>query len=147
MSDQPQAPVNCVACGAELLPEFEGKPTDYQLDNALWIGFFGGYGMFVDNLDATWPVNADESQWLRDDDGVFILNEGKLIDNPEWSPIYEEARVLPGQPAYEAVICHDCAHDLCEKVPWIKQLINPHDSHSHSHQLDWTGHSGWDLPH
>lgn len=41
----------CASCKAELRPEFESQAEteDYQFDNALWIGFFGGYGMFVES--------------------------------------------------------------------------------------------------
>lgn len=58
---------------------------------------------------------------------------------------------------YRAIICHECAHDLCDKVPWIGRLLDPSNSHSHSawkrdsngqaHTVDWTGHQGFDLPH
>lgn len=46
-----------------------------------------------------------------------------------------------------AVICHECAHDLCDKIPWALQLLNPHNSHSH--RTDYVeshpGHFGWDY--
>lgn len=45
------------------------------------------------------------------------------------------------------IICHECAHELCEKVPWIECLLDPFNSHSHSYDQDWSGHKGWDLPH
>lgn len=32
---------------------------------------------------------------------------------------------------YYSIICHECAHDLCEKVPWIKKMIDPVHSHTH----------------
>lgn len=33
--------------------------------------------------------------------------------------------------AKEAVLCHECAHELCETVPWINTLLNPLESHAH----------------
>lgn len=48
---------------------------------------------------------------------------------------------------YRAIICHECAHELCDKTPWIKKLLHPWNSHSHRHDRDWTGHEGHDLPH
>jgi len=49
----------------------------------------------------------------------------------------------------DTVICHKCAHELCDKVPWIGKLLTPHDSHSHRTvdipQLLEEGHTGWDL--
>jgi hypothetical protein len=29
------------------------------------------------------------------------------------------------------MICHDCAHTLCDSVPWIAQLLDPDNSHTH----------------
>ena len=57
--------------------------------------------------------------------------------------------VDPIDDPYSAVICHECAHDLCDKIPWIKKLIDPHSSHSH--KLDFIkenpNHYGWDYDH
>lgn len=44
----------CSRCGAELkqaLPCDEQEFDGYQLDNALWIGFHGGYSMFIENRE------------------------------------------------------------------------------------------------
>jgi hypothetical protein len=147
----------CIRCGGELVPD-EGAPDDpvtYQFQNALWIAFHGGYGMFVDNLEVRLPTNSDE-RWLRNSDrrdgyGMYddftITPEGRLIDNLDWRPTYTEDRVLPGQPDYEAVLCHDCAHGLCEREPWLAKLINPHGSHTH--KTEWKDahpdHFGWDY--
>lgn len=124
--------MNCLACDAELEPDFEG--TNYQFDNALWIGFFGGYGMFVDNLEATWPNNGMER---LDEDGV---------EDPDWKPTYNEPHTLRGSD-HEAVICHDCAHALCAAVPWIEKLLNSHGSHSHktAYHDAHPDHYGWDY--
>jgi len=37
----------------------------------------------------------------------------------------------PNRDAYYSIICHECAHDLCEKVPWIGRWIQPDRSHTH----------------
>jgi hypothetical protein len=100
--------MKCKACEKELKPEFARDDTKYQFDNALWLGFFGGYGMFVDDLES-------------------------------------EATTLNGA-AYDAVLCHDCAHDLCEANPWMKKLLRPTESHSHTAEF-WAkhpNHEGWD---
>lgn len=103
-------PVTCIACHTTLEPVFHDT-TAYQFDNAMWIGIFGGYGMFTDNL------------------------------------LDREASPLPGPPDLTAVLCHDCAHALCDTVPWLGALVDPQSSHAHSYNHDWTGHTGWDLPH
>jgi hypothetical protein len=72
--------------------------------------------------------------------GMFIDPIGE--DRAEPSP---SQGVLKG--SYRVVICHDCAHQLCEKVPWLNRLIKPLDSHAHRVGRDWSGHEGWDLPH
>lgn len=103
-------PTTCCGCAAQMTPQFPDHPTSYQFDNALWIGFHGGYGMFIDDL----------------------------LDEP--------TTVLPGA-GKEAVLCHTCAHALCDAVPWIAALLDPGFSHSHPVTTNWTGHTGWDLPH
>lgn len=99
----PAEPKHCANCETVLRPEFD-KDTKYQFDNALWIKFSGGYGMFID------PMTDDDP---------------------------------------EAVICHECAHKLCEQNPWIMKLLDPHNSHAHRVQdipeLLMRGHTGWDL--
>lgn len=89
-------------CGRELVPE-ANTDTEYQFDNALWIRFDGGYGMFVD-------------------------------------PMREE---------YKIVICHECAHALCDQHPWIGKLLNPHGSHAHktAYVEAHPDHYGWDYDH
>ena len=86
--------MNCFSCEAPLVmdPHCRG---DYQYDNALWIGFHGGYGMFVDNLDAIMPNNT-EDRWLRDPDGEYTTIDGldgrpHVIDDPDWIPTFNEA--------------------------------------------------------
>jgi hypothetical protein len=95
--------VYCRSCKAELIPDAKSD-TDYQFDNALWIRFDGGYGMFIDPFDEAPP---------------------------------------------KAVICHECAHKLCDENPWLKDLLNPHGSHSHkSAYVDANpSHYGWDYDH
>lgn len=137
--------VRCLSCTKQLVSDAD---TNYQFDNALWIGFHGGYGMFTDEMTG-WPIN-DADKWVRDSDGDYRVDEdNRPIENPDYEPEYEEVRVLPGRPDHEAVICHECAHDLCVQVPWIKQLIQPEKSHSHRSaevpRLRAEGHVGWDL--
>ena len=143
----------CYACDAELVPD-HGAPDDpvtYQFRNALWIGFHGGYGMFVDNLEAKLPTNT-EDRWLRGRDGEYLSYidpQGQMhpIPNEAWEPEYREDRMLSGHPDYEAVICHDCAHALCVAVPWIEKLLNSHGSHGHGEDYKQAHpeHYGWDY--
>lgn len=102
--------MNCYSCGAELKPDVINLETNYQFENALWVGFFGGYGMFVDDIDSA-PSTLEGA-------------------------------------AHEAVICHECAHKLCDNNPWIERLIQPLKSHSHRREF-WEAnptHEGWDKP-
>lgn len=39
---------------------------------------------------------------------------------------------LPGLAPPPVVLCHSCAHDLCDQVPWIAELLDP----EHSHQCE-----------
>jgi len=143
----------CVRCEKPMVALDADRPTNYQFDNALWIGFHGGYGMFVDNLEANLPTNTEE-QWVRNSDARdeygycdYFMPEGKLVDNLDYVPTYNEERILPGRPDYEAVLCHECAHTLCEWHPWLAKLLNPHGSHAHRRQyhLEHPNHRGWDY--
>lgn len=82
----------CTACKAPLVPVFD-EETPYQFRDALWVGFHGGYAMFVDNLDV----------------------------NPLWGD--PSSRVLPGPPDYEALLCKTCADALVSTVPWLLPLL------------------------
>lgn len=45
-------------------------------------------------------------------------------------------------------LCHDCAHELCDMLPWLAQLIQPQHSHAHLSEY-WEAHpehDGWDKP-
>lgn len=90
--------VQCIQCEQELesvFPDWYNTTTDYQFDNALWLGFFGGYGMFVESPEYTGNNDSTLSAV-----------------------------------SYEAVLCHDCAHKLCETLPWVKKLLKPDTSHT-----------------
>jgi hypothetical protein len=103
----------CIKCEAELIPDHD--PTaDYQFDNVLWLGFYGGYGMFVDELIGFGGDKPDQ-----------IINGAD----------------------YEAVLCHDCAHEFVELNSWVKKLFDPQSSHSHkeSYKESHPDHYGWDY--
>lgn len=115
-------PARCYACQKPLQPECDqisaAEATKWeQWDNALVIMFEGGHGMFID------PVGQE----VRSDPQGGLLQDGD------------------GQ--LKVVICHDCAHQACNELPWLDNLIQPLRSHAHKITQDWTGHRGWDLPH
>ena len=101
----------CTKCDKVLVPVH--GDTNYQFDNALWIGLFGGYGMFVDNIDET---------------------------------LAEQKNILKGSD-YELVLCHECAHEFFDNNSWLKGIINPHKSHSHTEEYHQhhPEHYGWDY--
>ena len=82
----------CYACSTKLTPVFD-EETTYQFDNALWLGFLGGYGMFTDNIRANHTLGEGR--------------KGAGLNDPD----------------YRVVICGNCATKLCDKVPWIKELL------------------------
>jgi hypothetical protein len=105
----------CIKCHIELVSC--GSPNDepiYQFDNALWIGFFGGYGMFVDNM-----TDFEETP------------PSKILKSAD----------------YEAVLCHECAHEFVDLNPWIKTLFHPLSTHSHTatYLEQNPDHVGWDT--
>lgn len=118
---------NCFACHQPLKPVFPDmhERGDSQYENALKISFDGSYDMFIDPPF----MFVDEEDLEKLGTPNEQIKKG-MLDNP-----------------LSLIICHDCAHDLCKKVPWISNLLEPSSSHSHSYDDDWTGHEGWDLPH
>lgn len=46
-----------------------------------------------------------------------------------------------------AALCHDCAHSLCDTVPWLAALLNPAKSHAHTQAYTDANpdHYGWDY--
>lgn len=50
--------------------------------------------------------------------------------------------------SYEVVLCHMCAHALCDNFPGIARLIDPHTSHTHTDTFwkDHPDHEGVDKP-
>jgi hypothetical protein len=151
---------NCTACEKVLEPESEfpgDPPAEYQFNNVLWIGFHGGYGMFVDHMAATFPMNSAVGNehmsqlWAWGPDGGMVLDDaGHSLPNPNWEPVFEEKRILAAggtQPDHEAVLCHECAHKLCDENPWLTKLLTPHNSHSHktAYHDAHPDHYGWDY--
>ena len=114
----------CYACKAEMPAKVCGGPGNdrfTEFDNALWIKFNGGYGQFVEvDHYQDWPPEYD--LFRQNEDGSWHCGEGIRI-------------------------CHDCAHQLCEAVPWIGKLINPYNSHAHTLEYvqNHPDHFGWDY--
>lgn len=106
--------MKCKNCNKQL-EQLDNIETDYQFDNAMWITFNGGYGMFIESS----PFNNNDIEPIHFKDSDF-----------------------------EVVICHECSHDLCNKIPWIKDLLKPLKSHSHTQEF-WDNnpdHEAWDNP-
>lgn len=139
-SDSVPAPpaVHCYGCGEPLTAD---EDTDYQFDNALWIKIDGGYGMFIDDLYESGEIEQDILQ-LGPRDAIPWPVGGEGWTDEQTAEFHRRIRDVN-----RVVICHDCAHDLCAKVPWFNKLIDPH--RSHAHRTDWKDahpeHWGWDY--
>lgn len=57
---------------------------------------------------------------------IFDGGYGEFVD----APFHHNARGY-GPESLQVVICHDCAHRLCEQEPWIGEVIDPARSHTH----------------
>lgn len=59
----------------------------------------------------------------------------------EWDAWYEKNR------EDRAVICHDCAHQACELLPWLGEWLDPERSHAHrtAYMEAHPDHFGWDY--
>lgn len=161
-------PRRCYACNAALEGLGPERPTTYQFDNALWITLDGGYGMFVESdsfflySDFWATLSVEVRKALHQeivDEYTAKHPEYKPqddypvdIDTPIMGALTPELTLqfrdyVEEHREHKVVICHDCAHEMCEKLPWMKRLIKPHSSHSH--RLSWKeahpDHWGWDY--
>lgn len=129
----------CDSCGEPLALDVEGDPS-HGYDNALVISFDGGYGMFVESaafllMDQFWKKK---------------FGPDSIPEMPLPLELHLEFnRYVDEHHPHKAWICHRCAHELCEKIPWIAALLQPHSSHAHHYaevpNLVAQGHQGWDL--
>ena len=75
----PVPPPCCIACHTALTPPWAHLPdppdtaSGYQFNNALWIGFYGGYAMFVDNMDNVGHRPAGSPRVLEGSDYEAVL--------------------------------------------------------------------------
>lgn len=134
--------MQCVACKTELEPDSANPDTDYQFDNALWIKFEGGYGMFIDEMSEEMQHAPRRNEEVEP--GVFW---NVIPVHDEWTEEEIEHYKSETWKINRAVLCHECAHHLCETVPWIADLLTPHNSHSHrsDYRQANPNHFGWDY--
>jgi len=152
----------CIACG---------EPLPDEWDNVLCVEFDGGYGMFVESarfllMHDFWKSLRPKLQRRYYDQWVSTLNnpantvdellalhpEAHLPIDVPMMPLPEEAKIafekyVATNHPFKAMLCHDCAHAACEALPWMKKLLNPHDSHSHrtAYVAEHPDHWGWDY--
>ena len=99
------------------------------------------------NVELTPDGNRDtdyqfaNALWVDFDGGYGMFVDDIDSERPSKHTPYKD------QKRDRAVICHDCAHELCATVPWIERLLNPHNSHSHktSYHEEHPDHYGWDY--
>lgn len=109
-----------------------------EADNALWISMEGGYGQFIDPMVEMFEIQSD----------VLGVPRGEIfLHDPTDAQRVEMLR--RAWKLMEIVLCHECAHDLCDKFPAFKNRIDPHHSHSHktSYVESHPDHYGWDYDH
>lgn len=127
---------NCFKCDIELVPD--GPPnreTNYQFDNALWIGFFGGYGMFVDNMmdfdEATSPPrilkDADYEAVLCHECAHWFMDSNpwlKELFHPLNTHSHKTAYV-EGHPDHQGwdTLWHDVEKEYLASLPVARKLI------------------------
>jgi len=115
--------LRCYACDEILIPDltaFQEAPVLVDGKPHYDIGFDDHYGF-------------DNALWIKlgGGYGMFVESDG-FVGAPNTN---------------KAVICHDCAHEACEKLPWLRRMIDPWASHSHksayveAHPDHW----GWDY--
>lgn len=123
---------HCHNCGAYLRYEYPDGTTEH--DNALWISMEGGYGQFIDPMVDSFDIREE------------VTGEQVVIGRP-MSAEHQVEYLRRMWKLMEVILCHECAHDLCDKFPAFRNKIDPHNSHSHktayveAHPDHW----GWDY--
>lgn len=89
------------------------------------------------------PVFPDMDTDYQFDNALWISFQGgyAMFMDPMGTP-----KGPMGVGGYQAVLCHGCAHALCEAHPWVDALIQPLRSHAHTLEF-WAAHpdhDGWD---
>ena len=78
----------------------------------------------------------------------YQFDNALWVEFPGGYAMFTDDFGVSGPDRARAVLCHDCAHELCVAVPWIGALLEPASSHSHRTQF-WAenpDHDGWDTP-
>lgn len=128
----------CDNCGKNTMTALIGHPHGQGPDNVLWVTISGGYGQFVDLMPeqlAAAPKRAEHGY------------SNVVPPRSEWTDEevahYEKEMTT----ASTVVLCHECAHALCDTFPAFDRLIGPYNSHSHTSQYHdkHPDHYGWDY--
>ena len=78
-----------------------------------------------DSCGATLEKVFEEHDALQYDNALHIRFDGGYGE-------FVDAPFMPGGPdSLYNIICHDCAHALCEAFPWVKATLRPDRSHTH----------------
>lgn len=79
-------------------------------------------------IPAQWEESGDyqgdNNLWICFNGGYGMFIESHFFMDEEFQKAHDRE--------VGVTICHECAHDLCERIPWIDNLINPQHSHSHT---------------
>lgn len=87
MTDTVAMATVCAACESPLSPVFrhDTAPTSFQFADALWVGFFGGYGMYVDEMSEMPGANVDKVLPGADFEAVLCKDcADRLVDANPW---------------------------------------------------------------
>lgn len=132
-SSGPPAARPCDACGEplRLLSELPGA-DEYQFDNALWLGFHGGYGMFIDpvgHADTT-LAGVDREAVLCHDCAHRLCAENPWLDRllqPTWSHAHPPGHRPAGHPGWDMPpVVPGPMDDACDACgsPACRSLLN-----------------------
>jgi hypothetical protein len=115
----------CDACDKPLQPVFTPKPKDWNQGSP-------------PHPDTVWTSEPDPpgSQFDNCLPIQFMGGYGMFVDDMDLK-----------QCGPFVVICHDCAHEMCAKLPWLDKLLNPYSSHAHTTEYTEAHpeHFGWDY--
>lgn len=107
-----------------------------EYDNALWLSMEGGYGQFIDPMVDSFDIREE------------VTGEQVVIGRPMGAE-HQVEYLRRMWKLMEVILCHECAHKLCELFPAFENKINSY--HSHSHNLSYVkenpDHWGWDYSH
>lgn len=97
-----------------------------EVDNGLWVAFCGGYASFTDTT-------------------IELIKHHPELPVPPKPEITDDKVCLTCAYQERAVLCHECAHELCDWLGIPREEVARWHSHTQVYTDAHPDHFGWDY--